>query len=143
MCLVIHSTVPRNGTTTSTRGFPYKRIPTSSSQELLISREGAPLPQQQPDMAVLDLNWDGEATVQSNGSQTLASFRITRRDLLKYRLVFPNPTGSDSVGLEWGPRICSSKSSLVILLLLVWVPLLENHCSRTRLMWQRLATGGC
>ena len=73
------------------------------------------------------------AVVYSNGSQTLECIRMTRRDLLKHRLVGPTPRGSDSVGLEWGPRICTSNISQVMVILLVCVPHLENHWASTGL----------
>lgn len=99
-------------------------------RELFISREATPLPQYQP--AMLSQVFF-KAIDQSNGSQNFVCIRIIRRTLLKHRLVAPIPRRSDSVGLEWAPRICASNSSQVMPMLLVCVPHLENHWSRTRL----------
>ena len=55
--------------------------------------------------------------------------RISLEVLLKHRLGWlgPNPRGSDSGGLRWGPRICISNTRWMFL---VWEPYLENQWSK-------------
>lgn len=65
-------------------------------------------------------------------------------DALLIQIVASSPRVSNSVGLEWGLRICISHQFQVLLLLLVWVPYFENHHSKIKLSslnLQYLASG--